>query len=115
MVQEPPFVAVYFNLPSTDGTTTTPKSQQVYEQLALHQLVGTQGELRSRRTLSHPFTRVRIARNLAWDYVIPVAPTLQETLHRERLALGLLLVDDNPLNDEDRRKYDQTMRGCVDQ
>ena len=114
MVQEPPSVAVYLNLPSTDGTTATPKSQQVYEQLALYRFVGTQGKLRSRRTLSHPFTRVRIARNLAWDYVRPVAPTLQETLHREWFALGLLLEYDNPLNDKDRCKYDQTMRGCVD-
>ena len=69
----------------------------------------------SRRTLSHPFRHVRIARNLAWDYVRPVAPTLQDTLHRERFALGLLLEDDNPLNDKDCRKYNQTMRGCVDQ
>ena len=82
MVQEPPSVAVYFNLPSTDGTTTTPKSQQVYEQLALYRFLGTQGKLRLQRTLSHPFTCVRIARNLAWGYVIPDAPTLQETLYR---------------------------------
>ena len=31
IAQEPPFDAVHFNLPSTNGTTTAPNSQQVYE------------------------------------------------------------------------------------
>jgi hypothetical protein len=113
LVQEPPFDAVHFDVPSANGTTTTPTSQQVYEKSALYRFVGTQGDLSLRRTLTHPFTRVRIARNLAWDCVSPVDPALQETLHRERSALGLLLEDDNPLNDNDRSQYDRTMRGCV--
>jgi hypothetical protein len=99
LVQEPPFDAVHFDVPSANGTTTTPTSQQVYEKSALYRFVGTQGDLSLRRTLTHPFTRVQIARNLAWDCVRPVAPALQETLHHERSALGLLLEDDNPLND----------------
>ena len=114
IVQEPPFDAVHFDLPSTNGTTTAPNSQQVYKKLALYRLVGTQGAMSSQRTLSCPFTRVGIAQNLAWDYVRPVAPTLQETLLRERLAFGLLLEDDNPLKDKDCCKYNQTTRGCVD-
>jgi hypothetical protein len=116
MVQEPPFSAVYFDLPNNDGTTTTPTSRQVYEHSALYRFVGSQYEFPSPAQffLYHPFTRVRIARNLAWNYVIPVSSTLQDTLHRERLALGLILEDDNPLTVEDHRKYDQTMRNCVD-
>jgi hypothetical protein len=113
LVQEPPFDAVHFDVPSANGTTTTPTSQQVYEKSALYRFVGTQGDLSLRRTLTHPFTRVQIALNLAWDCIRPVAPALQETLHRERSALGLLLEDDNPLNDNDRSQYDRTMRGCV--
>jgi hypothetical protein len=66
MIQEPPFEAVHFDVPSTNGTTTTPTSQQVYEKSALYRVIGTQGEFSLRRTLTHPFTRVRIARNLAW-------------------------------------------------
>jgi hypothetical protein len=65
-----------------------------------------------RRDIIHPFTRAPIARNRAWDFVRPVVPALQETLHRERLALGLLLEDDNPLNHNDRDLYDRTMRDC---
>ena len=101
LVQEPPFDAIHFDVPSANGTTTTPTSQQVYEKSALYRFVGMQGDLSIRRTLTHPFNRVRIARNLAWDCVRPVAPALQETLHRERSVLGLLLEDNNPLNDND--------------
>jgi hypothetical protein len=49
---------------------------------------------------------------VAADFVHSVVPALQETLHRERLALGLLLEDDNPLNHNDRDLYDRTMRDC---
>ena len=47
MVREPPFVAVYFELPNTDGTTTTPSSRQVYERSALYRFVGAQHEFPS--------------------------------------------------------------------
>ena len=58
LVQEPPFDAVHFDVPSTNGTTTTPTSQQVYEKSAPYRFVGTQGDLSLRRTLTHPFSRV---------------------------------------------------------
>ena len=45
LVQEPPFDAVHFDVPSANGTTTTPTSQQVYEKSALYRFVGTQGDL----------------------------------------------------------------------
>jgi hypothetical protein len=70
--------------------------------------------LRAFRNIIHPFTRAPIARNRALDFVHPVVPALQETLHSERLALSLLLEDDNPINDNDRSLYDQTtMRDCA--
>ncbi len=58
----------------------------------------------------YPFTHAPIARNRAWDFVCPVVLALQATLHREHLALGLLLEDDNPLNDNNHVLYDRTMR-----
>ena len=74
MGQEPPCFAVYFNFPNTDGTTTTPTSWQVYKQSALYWFVGSQYEFPApaQFSLYHPFTRVGIAQNLAWNYVIPV-------------------------------------------
>jgi hypothetical protein len=114
IVRDPPFEAVHFDLPSTNGTTTAPINQQVYERSALYRFVGTRSAMSSTTTLSHPLTRVQIERNRAWGYVRPVAPDLQATLHSERLALGLPLEDDNPLNDEDYSRYEEVMRGHVD-
>ncbi len=76
-------------------------NQQVYERSALYQCIATPGTLSARKNIIHPFTHAPIARNRAWDFVRPVDPALQETLHCERLALSLLLEDDNPLNDND--------------
>ena len=60
--------------------------------------------------MHHPFTSSPVARHIAWKFVRPVVPTLQEVLHRERQTLGLILEDDNPLNDNDRAQYVQTMK-----
>ncbi len=85
---------------------------QVYERLALYQCIATPGTLSARRNIIHPLTCVPIARNKAWDYVRPVDSALLETLHREWLVLGLLLEDENPLTEDDRVLYQQTMRLC---
>jgi len=114
IVRDPPFEAVHFDLPSTNGTTTAPINQQVYERSALYRFVSTRSAMSSTTTLSHPLTRVQIERNRAWNYVRPVAKDLQATLHSERLALNLPLEDDNPLNDEDYSRYEEVMRGHVD-
>ena len=111
IIQEPPFDAVHFDVPTANGATI--RNQQVYERSALYRFIATPGTLRAFRNIIHPFTRAPIARNSALDFVRPVDPALQETLHSERLALGLLLEDDNPLNDNDRSLYDQTMRDCA--
>ena len=111
IIQEPPFDAVHFDVPTANGATI--RNQQVYERSALYRFIATPGTLRAFRKIIHPFTRAPIARNRALEFVRPVDPALQETLHSERLALGLLLEDDNPLNDNDRSLYDQTMRDCA--
>ncbi len=110
ITQEPPFDAVNFDVPTANGATIP--NQQVYERSALYRYIATPGTLSTRRNIIHPFTRGPTAWNRAWDFVLPVDPVLQETLHHERLALGLLLGDDNPLNDNDRVLYVQTMREC---
>jgi hypothetical protein len=110
IIQEPPFDAVHFNVPNANGVTVT--SQQVYEKSALYRAIATPGILSAFRNFVHPLTRVPIARNRAWDYVHPVNSALREILHRERLELGLLLEDDNPLTEDDRMLYQQTMRLC---
>jgi len=111
IIQDPPFVAVHFDVPTANGATIL--NQQVYERLALYHFITTPDTLRVHRNIIHPFIRAPIAWNRAWDFVRPVVPALQETLYRERLALGLLLEDDNPLNDNDRSLYDQAMRECA--
>jgi hypothetical protein len=108
---EPPFDAVYFNVPSTNRTIIAP-NKQVYEQSALYQLIATPGTLSAQKNIIQPLIRVNVARNRAWDFVRPVVQALMETLHRQGLALDLLLEDDNPLNEDDRELYDQTMRDC---
>jgi hypothetical protein len=105
ITQEPSFDAVNFDVPTANGARIP--NLQVYERLALYRYIATPG-----RNIIHPFTSAPIAQNRAWDFVLPVDPILQETLHHERLALSLLLGDGNPLNDNDRVLYEQTMREC---
>jgi hypothetical protein len=109
ITQEPPIDAVNFDVPTANGAMIP--NQQVYERLALYRYIATPGILSARRNIIHPFTRAPIARNRAWDFVLPVDLVLQETLHREQLALGLLLGDDNPLNDNDQVLYEKNHEG----
>ena len=55
-----------------------------------------------------------VSRSVAWDFVRPACEELQALLHRERVALDLSLEDENPLTDEDRSQYAETMRSSVD-
>ena len=67
LLLEPPYEAVHFDLPSTNGITTTLTSQ-VFERSVLYRFIGTQGDYSLRRTVTHPLSGVRIARDLAWDF-----------------------------------------------
>jgi hypothetical protein len=99
---EPPFDDVHFDVPTANGATLP--NQQVYERSALYRCIATPST--SRRNTIHPFTVAPIARSRAWDFVNLVDPTLQETLHCERLVIGLLLEDDNPLIYNNQDLYD---------
>ena len=99
IIQDPPFVSVHFDVPIANGATIL--NQQVCERLVLYRFIATPDTLRVHRNIIHPFILAPIAWNRAWDFVRPVVPTLQEVLHRERQTLGLILEDDNPLNDND--------------
>ena len=50
---EPPYEAVHFDLPSTNGITTTLTSQ-VFERSVLYRFIRTQGDYSLRRTVTHP-------------------------------------------------------------
>jgi hypothetical protein len=113
IANEPPFDAVHFDVPDSNGTTI--QSGQVYERSAMYRCIGTRGKNSAFRNIIHPFTRVSIPRLRAWDYVQPVDPALQVTLHRERLSLNLPMCDEHPINDNDRARYDKTMRRCAEQ
>jgi hypothetical protein len=88
ITQKPPFDAIHFNVPTADGATIP--NQQVYKRSALYRYIATPGTFSVRKNIIHPFTCAPIARNRAWDFVRPVVPALQKTLHHEQLALGLL-------------------------
>jgi hypothetical protein len=112
LTREPPFDAVHFDVP--DGASvTTAANQQVYKRSALFRCIATQGTLSVFWNIFHPLTRAHFARTRALSYVLPVSSSLLVTLHRERLMLNLPLEDDNPLNDDDRALYEQTMISCA--
>jgi hypothetical protein len=110
LTQEPPFQGVHFDVPDSTGRI----SDQVFERSELYRWIATPGTLSARRNVSHPFNRQVVPRSTAWNLVRPVSAELQALLHRERRALNYPLVDDNPLTDEDRARYDETMMASVD-
>jgi hypothetical protein len=81
ITQEPPFDAVHFDVPKANGATIP--NQQVYERSVLYQCITTPGTLSAQRNIIHSITHVPIAWNRAWDFVRPVVPALQETLHHD--------------------------------
>jgi hypothetical protein len=110
LMQEPPVVGVYFDIPHKNGDTTN----QVFERSQLYRWIATPGNLRSRRNVSHPINKQFVPRPSAWNLVRPITADLQALLHGERRALNLILLDENPLTDDDRVQYDETMRASVD-
>jgi hypothetical protein len=62
----------------------------------------------------HPLNQQFFSRFVAWDFVRPACEELQALLHQERVALDLPLEDENPLTDEDRSQYAETMRSSVE-
>lgn len=70
--------------------------------------------MRSCQNVSHPINQQFVSRLSAWNLVRHVTTDLQVLLHRERQALNLAMVDDNPLTGDDRVLYDETMRVLAD-
>jgi hypothetical protein len=103
--QEPPVVGVHLDVRNKGGGI----SDQVFERSYLYRLIGTQESLQSRRNVRHPNNGQFVPRLSAWNLVRPITAKLQEVLHQERAALTLALVDENPLTDEDRAQYNETM------
>ncbi len=102
-------MGVYFDIPDRNGDTT----DQVFERSQLYRWIPTLGNLRSRQNVSHPINQQFVPRPSAWNLVRPITADLQALLCRERQALNLVLLDENPLTDDDIEQYDETMRASV--
>ena len=110
LTQEPPIVGVYFDIPDIHGHIT----DQVFKRSQLYRWIATPGNMRMRRNVSHPINQQFVPRQSAWNLVRAVSADLQAVLTRDRQALNLALVDENPLTAEDIVHYDDTMRASVD-
>ncbi len=101
---------VYFDVPDRKRDTTN----QIFERSQLYRWIATPGNLRSCQSASHPINQQFVPRPSAWNLVCPITANLQALLHRERQALNLVLLDKNPLTDNDIVQYNETMRALVD-
>jgi hypothetical protein len=110
LTQEPPVVGVYFDVPDINGDVT----DQVFEQSQLYRWIATPGNMRMRQNVSHPINQQFVPRPSAWNLVRAVSTDLQAVLTRERQALNLVLVDENPLTADDIVHYKDTMRALAD-
>jgi hypothetical protein len=105
LMQESPVLGVYFDIPDRNGDTT----KQVFEQSQFYRWIATLGNLRSHRNVSHPINQQFVQRPSAWNLFSPITADLQALfVHQKRQALNLILVDENPLTDEDRAQYNET-------
>ena len=109
LTQEPPVVGVYFDIPKKNGDTT----DQVFERSQVYRWIATPGNLRSHQNVSHPINQQFVLHPSAWNLVWPITTDLQALLHQERQALNLMLLDENPLTDDDIEQYNETMRASV--
>ena len=104
--QEPPVIGVYFDIPNADGTL----SDQVFERSEIYRWIATLGNSRAHRNVSHPINQQFIFRPEAWNLVRRVSNELQVRLQQERLALGLVPYDENPLTAADNDLYNEAMK-----
>ena len=111
--KQPPYRAVYLNIPGADGHM----SVQVFEYTALYRSISITGFYSQYRNLRHPIIGGErgvgfIDRRRALEVVVDVEPHIQERISRERELLKL--PPDEPLVDEDRAKYEETMAKMED-
>ncbi len=82
LMQEPPVVGVYFDVPDRNGDTT----DQVFEWSQLYRWIATPGNLRSRQNVSHPINQQFVPRPSAWNLVRPITANLRHfSIERDRL------------------------------
>jgi hypothetical protein len=105
-------ILFFFDLPDSRATVV---NQQVYEWLAIYQMIATQGRMSIHRNIAHPLTRVSIPRTQAWNFVRPVNSSLLESIHHEGQLLGLALEDEAPINNLDICMYGLTIQDCGNQ
>ncbi len=72
LMQEPPVVDVYFDVPNRNGDTT----DQVFERSQLYRWIATPGNLRSHQNVSHPINQQFAPRPSAWNLVCPITANL---------------------------------------
>ena len=101
----PPADGVHFNI--SDSNTWA--HGQVWSREMMFRMIATRGVGVAVREVVHPSTQERIARDRAWAHVTAVSPELQEILHGYRRDLGLSPEVEDPINDIDRLRYEQTM------
>jgi hypothetical protein len=80
LVQEPPYVGVYFDVPAANGSI----SEQIFKQSALYRWIATPGTITARCNVNHPINQQSISPASTIDSVCPVTNVLQELLHQER-------------------------------
>jgi hypothetical protein len=108
--QEPPVIAIYFDIPNVDGTL----SEQVFERSDLYWWIATPGSFQAKRNVCHPINQQWVFPPLAWAFVRRVPNEHQLLLQRERVAMGLISQDESPLSQEDTDLFQQTMRMAND-
>ncbi len=84
LMQEPPVVGVYFNVPNRNRDTT----KQVFERSQLYRWIATPGNLRFRQNNSHPINQQYVPHPSVWNLVCPTTPDLQALLHQESRETG---------------------------
>ena len=101
----PPADGVHFNISDSNAWA----HGQVWSREMMFRMIATRGVGVAVREVVHPSTQERIARDRAWAHVTAVSPELQEILHGYRRDLGLSPEVEDPINDIDRLRYEQTM------
>ena len=113
IVFEPPFEAVYFDVENAGGGLL----EHVFERSSLYRHISchkSEFGVISKEVL-HPINRQPVPRGSALALFRPVTAELQNILHRERQALGLPLVDTDPINENDEERYQEMLSDVNDE
>jgi hypothetical protein len=113
IVFEPPFEAVYFDVENAEGGLL----EHVFERSSLYRHISchkSEFGVISKEVL-HPINRQPVPRGSALALFRPVTAELQNILHRERQALGLPLVDTDPINENDEERYQEMLSDVNDE